>query len=100
MSNVSLDTISLNEFAVCGSVTFSSGRDLAMLGKAKFKGLKKVQVDFSKVSAMDSAIVAVMLTWHRFFKANNIDFVFSGGKPNLKVLLKSYGLADLFVFYD
>jgi ABC-type transporter Mla MlaB component len=100
MSGFNLDQVATNKFAISGSVTFNSGRDLAMLGIAKFKGLKTVQIDCSKITTIDSAVLAVLIAWHRFFKTNNIEFSLSGCKDNLRVLLKSYHVADLFIFYD
>lgn len=100
MNNFSLDQIEPNKFVISGSITFESGSNIAAIGKDNFKGLKTVELDFSKITTIDSAILAVLLDWRRFFQANNIGFVFLGAKHNLKVLLKSYGLADLFVFYD
>ena len=96
----SLEQVADNKFAIAGSVTFNSGRDLAALGLVKFKGLKTVQIDCSEITAIDSAILAVFLAWHRFFKTNNVEFSLRGCKSDLKVLLKSYHIADLFDFYD
>lgn len=96
----SLDQVTNNKFAITGSVTFASGRDLAALGLVKFKGLQTVQIDCSEITVIDSTILAVFLAWRRFFKKNNMQFSLLGCKSDLKVLLKSYHIADLFDFYD
>lgn len=96
----SLDKVTDNKFVIAGSVTFNSASDLAALGLIKFKGLKTVQVDCSEITAIDSAILAVLLAWYRFFKTNKVEFSLLGCKSDLKVLLKSHHIADLFDFYD
>lgn len=85
-----------DKFSITGSVTFSSALALAADGRRKFKGLKTVEVDLAGVTKMDSAILAVLLSWRRFCKANDAEFCLSGCKDDIKVLLKSYHIADLF----
>ena len=52
-------------------------------------------IDFSRVEAVDSAAVSLLLCWLRRAQRENVALVFSRLPPNLLSLARLYGVAEL-----
>ncbi len=58
-------------------------------------GKQAVVVDFSRVEAVDSAAVSLMLAWVREAQRKNLELSFSHVPDNLLSLARLYGVAEL-----
>ena len=55
----------------------------------------RLTIDFSAITAVDSAAVALLLEWRRMAVARGKSLVFENLPPNLLALAKLYGVAEL-----
>ena len=54
-----------------------------------------IRIDFSAVTGVDSAAVALLLEWRRIALARGKTLLFENLPPNLLALAKLYGVAEL-----
>ena len=75
-------------------LTVESARGVLAEGLAAIAGGQHV-IDFSGLLAVDSAAVAVLLSWQRAARANSIALSFINVPVMLQNLAEMYGVADL-----
>lgn len=69
------------------------------------EGLRAIEggqahIDLSKIVAIDSSAVAVLLGWQRAARKASVDLCFVGAPGNLINLIDVYGVADLLTLGD
>ncbi len=64
-------------------------------GGLQAAGKSRLAVDFSRVEAVDSSAVSLMLAWVREAQRSNVDLCFSNIPDNLMSLARLYGVADM-----
>jgi len=79
---------------VSGRLTMETAS--ALFGTALEPGAKRVlEVDLSRVEAVDSAAVSLLLSWLRSSQRNSVSLCFSHVPENLLSLARLYGVAEL-----
>ena len=83
-----------NNWTVVGDINMDSANTL--LEKSKQLSLSdNTQVDFAKVSDVDTAAVSLMLEWYRRAKLENKKLAFVNLPDGLSSLTALYGVTDL-----
>jgi phospholipid transport system transporter-binding protein len=81
--------------SLSGAVTLEVSPKLFQSGLTFPKGISQLSVDWSKVDAVDSSAISLMLAWQRAAQRQNVQLRFINLPENLLSLANLYGVTEL-----
>jgi phospholipid transport system transporter-binding protein len=85
----------LTTHELSGSITLEVAADLYRTGLVLPQGVTQMTIDWSKVEAVDSSAISLMLAWQRAAQRQNVQLHFINLPENLLSLANLYGVTEL-----
>ena len=87
-------------FALSGSVQHTDAPVLERTGLQHFRHLDRIEVSLIQIDAFDSALIAVLLAWHRYAIKQNKQLYLRVQSSAVMLLMQMYGVYDIFTHFD